>query len=1293
MVRAKLRELPKTLDQTYDRILQEVPGIHKTFVQSALRWLAFSERPLLLSELEEAAVIDPSFGPFNAEDSRFLDSAKISELCGPLIVLGEKRLNQNLRGTDDWLFLMLRNIASIDFGWNKVRIGGCTGVYTTVSLSHYSVKEYLTSKRLEMGSLSEYFLMENISHRYLTECAIIYLQGLGQGNILSRRVFDEYPLLEYCAVNWMQHFRKADTDPNLIDLLMNFFDLSEPAAYINWLNSYDPDGDLFGKRFDNLIDLITRLIEDGAEVEGSCGGILGTPLGVASYYRFEGLVEKLLEAGADPNGRGGYFGSVLQSAAAGGSKKIAEILVTSGANIWKVGGRWKTALGAAARYGHDDVVSLLLNGQLDIATISALSGSALYEAVLEGEVKIVNKLLDAGADINMWGLTSTPLYTAVSKGFVELVQILLNRGADADKGDQGVSNYPLAAAVSGGDVNIVRMLLKASAPSALKHRSIPLLRKAILSESLDVFKMILDAGGGLYIDREGNSNLDPGSLYEALEREQFEMARILLERNVEISEQAFLEAIRQWNTDPWFVRTILKGNPNINAHSGDSGSILHLSIDTGDKELVRLILDRGPYVDALSDEGNVLTRAIMRGMMDIATELIEKGADIHRELRNKYCPFASCMELAIRQTSPDFEMADILLGLGVDVNCGGRRSLGLAIEEGSVDVIQYLGKKGVDLNSVMDYDTESARYRCTPLQLAVQKGRIDIIDTLLELGADTNGPAGKQGTALNYAMFSEGDTEAIFRRLISQRAVLNDTPQGCGIICAAYWNGHHGLVPELINLGADVNAVFRTEDFGDWVPLSMAIWKKDTKIVHLLREHGAQLAGTNAQAAILLVRNGRIQGLNEVLLGGVDPNSSPPWNSPINAAIKKGYKDMVELLLSYGASPNCLPGADYDPLTSAIKTGDPLMTEYLIQMGADPNKRGEESWSLAEAVSQRSFELVDLLLESGADIMNFNGLAFRSAIKGGEKMLYHLLERVPLEDRQKALDTALQQALHLADVNLCELLLKLGADANSIGERGSPFHYLFPQKSDDSGFLCDLRDREIIFNLLIENGAKPRDVKGCPSVLANALTVLYEAEANKSNPAQKLLEMGADPNGKGGSEHDTPLQTVISRQCSRSFIELLIIAGANVNTISGDFGTALHTAAYKGDYQTVTILLQHGANVDVLSPRYGGVIQAAARAWGGSKSVRIMELLHSHGASIHSIGGEHGNALQAAAKRDNLEAVIWLLEHGADPNLKGPGGTPVQVAIESWSWRVASYLEQRYGRARATTPEPTRYST
>ncbi|KAF3921088.1 Ankyrin-3 [Arthrobotrys entomopaga] len=1295
MIRQELGRMPKTLDQTYDRILEAIPAMHQTFVQSALKWLAFSERPLLLDELGEAAVIDPSFGTFEPEESRFLDPEKVLELCGPLVTLGTKTFSYEIFNSEDWLSVKFRNECSrrlIDMPKHGSR-------FRTVTLSHYSVKEYLTSDRLQRTALGDYYTTANMAHRFIAECSLLYLLDMGKGQILDNLAFREFPLLEYTAVNWMSHYKLAgeEEDSPATDLLFRFFDDQEPSAYINWLNSYDPDynapshpdrnsrwsGDLkknLGELVSPLywaahigfVSVARRLIDGGADVNGSDRGYFGSPLAVAAFYGYEKMVEYLLESEADPNGRGGNFDSVLQAAAAGGYCKLVERLVKAGADVGKIGGMWNTPLIAAATFGHDDVVAFLLKCQADLNVSSATHGTALYQAALAGDVKTVTKLLAAGSDINAMGPQGTPIYAAALSGSLQVVQTLLNRGANVNKGGRGEWGYPLTAAAQQGNVSLVKALLRAGAKVNAQRasrggRGVTALEAAIESRNMATFQAVFDAGG----DPNIQGYLYPNGLYAALWTGELEMAKVLLRNNAEIVDLTFLEAIERYSQDSWFFEAMMKRKANIDAHRGERGCALQVAMNRADEKVVRLLLEQNPYLDAVCEDGSVLVCAIQAGMIDVAKELIKRGVDIKRELPKYSYAFTASVYYADEQTPPDFELVDMLLAMGADVNGGERRSLGYAIKEKRMPILEYLTAKGIDINAVLEFD------ECTPLQLAALNGDLTIIKALVNGGADLNPVPGVRGALMHYALIS--GKEEVVRYFINAGTKVEDSVNGWSLICYAFNRGLTSLIPELVRLGADVNGL----DGSGWTPLAMAIKECNEDIEKLLRDHGASAANTGADGVIKLASSGKVEQLRKLLDEGVDPNQVRWSDSPINVAIKGRKKEVVETLIEYGASVNPLPGEIHrNPLGLAAEGSDIIMIEYLLQMGADPNEsKSGFNWALAQAAKKGNLEVVQLLLDNGADVTAHDFYAFGNAIWGGEKVMKYLFDNTSGSDRERALNHALQSAAYYVKLDICNTLIGWGADICSTGGAyGSPLHAVISNRHVYGS--TEINNRKAIFNMFLERLPKPLDLEGgekpCLLVVAIAGRML--------SLVMDLLNAGADPNGRGNEDFDSPLQA--AAQIDSSFLKPLIDAGADVNAVGGRFGTALHVAAYAHDTQAIATLLNHGARTDLMSPKYGGVIQAAAKRdsvssgdWvAGEASVRAMQLLQSRGAAVNASGGRYGNALQLAAKSGNFEGVKWLLSHGADPHAKGRWGRAVDAAILKKKWQIVSYLEQHYGR-------------
>lgn len=683
-VRAELKRMPETLDQTYDRMLQCVPRQHQPFVRSALTWLAFSAQPLTLQELAEAAVIDPKSGRFDA-DHRLINDDLILQLCGSLVSVS--KLNYAPEW-EDWL----RDKVNREHGWS-FPYSGRLQVFDVVSLSHYSMKEYIASERLREGSLSYYYASKGFANTFLAQCCLLYLLEFNSGEIIAELTFDEYPLLGYAAKFWIGHWKERENgseNPVLRVQLTSLFDPSTTREYVNWLNVYNPDSayldyriqldvvlspgmmrpqSLYWAAWIGDLQIVTDLVLRGADISKK-EGLFGSALSAAAYHGHFEVVDYLLGQGADANLATTEMGSVLQVAALGGSLKVVQRVIAAGADINAQGGPYNTALVAAASKEHVDVVALLVKHGADINIGSWSHGSSLYQAASAGDVRTVVILLAAGADVNEIGDSDgTGLYTAALSGSLPLVQMLLRKGADTNKGGRGEFGYPIVAAASKGHGQIVRSLLRAGADANLSgpwQRTA--LGVAIGSRDLPTFRALLDAGADVN---------NPGSLYMncfhgAIYTGELEMAKILLQHGAKVEEEGFLEAVKRHDSHPWFLEAILERHPdvNVNAWTKDHGSALHIAIDEKDEVATRLLLERNAYINAMSDKGSVLTAAIDRGMVSLAKELISRGANVNRESKGD-TPFAAAISYSCGSGNGDMGLADTLLAKGADINAGG----------------------------------------------------------------------------------------------------------------------------------------------------------------------------------------------------------------------------------------------------------------------------------------------------------------------------------------------------------------------------------------------------------------------------------------------------------------------------------------------------------------------------------------------------------------------------------------------------------------------------------------------
>ena len=158
-----------------------------------------------------------------------------------------------------------------------------------------------------------------------------------------------------------------------------------------------------------------------------------------------------------------------------------------------------------------------------------------------------------------------------------------------------------------------------------------------------------------------------------------------------------------------------------------------------------------------------------------------------------------------------------------------------------------------------------------------------------------------------------------------------------------------------------------------------------------------------------------------------------------------------------------------------------------------------------------------------------------------------------------------------------------------------------------------------------------------------------------------------------GKEYGTAL-ALAAYSGKEKIVSLLLERGADINLIGGNFGTALGAAARDGNGQIVSLLLERGANVNSI----GGIYETALCIAASTGNGQIVSLLLERGADINTIGGIYGTVLSAAANGGNGQIVSLLLERGADINsIGGVYGTVLGAAAHGGNDQIVSLLLER----------------
>ncbi|KAF2720624.1 hypothetical protein K431DRAFT_225924, partial [Polychaeton citri CBS 116435] len=145
-----LSSLPKTLDETYDRILEEIPNYYRPQAVRLLQFLTFAERPLRLEEAVDMLAVSLGATPAFVERDRMPNPNEIARFCPNFIKIANGP--GNMAGQKDISYNPLKRKYSSsmisDTHEDESIQGKKSNTYVIVHLTHFSGREYLASGRI-----------------------------------------------------------------------------------------------------------------------------------------------------------------------------------------------------------------------------------------------------------------------------------------------------------------------------------------------------------------------------------------------------------------------------------------------------------------------------------------------------------------------------------------------------------------------------------------------------------------------------------------------------------------------------------------------------------------------------------------------------------------------------------------------------------------------------------------------------------------------------------------------------------------------------------------------------------------------------------------------------------------------------------------------------------------------------------------------------------------------------------------------------------------------------------------
>lgn len=433
-----------------------------------------------------------------------------------------------------------------------------------------------------------------------------------------------------------------------------------------------------------------------------------------------------------------------------------------------------------------------------------------------------------------------------------------------------------------------------------------------------------------------------------------------------------------------FVKLLIRRGIDINKHTADGSTFLHIAIKNGFWRLINILISENADVNCTDKHGNTaLIEACKKEDEAVISLLLINGADINKS------------------------------------NSDGQTPLLIATSKGTKRIVDVLIANHADVNSVDDFG-----FSCLMHSIKSEPHNIGIVRTLLGAGVDLNLSSVDGNTALLIAIkeqqtdivniLTSSVTEARSKRhadtirntsavdIINKCNNLKVTP----LICACELrNSEFDVVEDLLLMGALVNC----SDHKERTPLIVALENNDNDLVDILVKHGANVNFPGDKRTTPLHEMCKSNHFNNVHLliskGSdieiVDRHSM----TPLMLASKYGHTDITKLLIKAGVNINSVDLNGMTSLMLACMGGFNNLIELLIENGADVNKYDHNDWTplLAYANSQHDNpEIFKFLIEKGA---NSNALT-------------------------KDKVSSLMMASFRGHLNIVEQLLKLGMHVN-----------------------------------------------------------------------------------------------------------------------------------------------------------------------------------------------------------------------------------------------------------------------
>ena len=594
-------------------------------------------------------------------------------------------------------------------------------------------------------------------------------------------------------------------------------------------------------------------------------------------------------------------------------------------------------------------------------------GGSLISAVKRGAIDDVRKYLQDGGDPNYqddcgWAA----IHHAAFRDDSEILELLIRvPGLDINAQDKR-GQQALHIAAERGCSNIVFLqAYKSKIHLTSDKNGQNALHRAAWSGSMPTIDILLDLGFDLHEqDRSGDM-----VLHIIAQQGHDAMMKRICERSeleVNLGGHKMLTPLHYAAENGHYDMTqlLLSKNADVSARDEVFGwTPLHLAAMSGHDAVARLLIDHGADIHATDSKigWRPLHFAAMNGHHPIVQMLIDEGVDTHVKDKKGWTAyeFASMKNLSTVVALLSDNDAD---AVSADIDWAHWTNLHCLMVESPQDIHHLLSlpltgmEKDDGWKAMLFIATNGLE---SVLQLAIKKGHRFMGEEALTFAA-INGQA--KIAKLLMCNGTNPDSIAYW---------TTPTP-----LCSAAENGHTDVVEILLKEGAKWNV----KTMEKLSPLLFAIRNRDKATLSLLLDSGADINVTGLNdipLVTVILRDWGIQTVKFLLNMGADASKLPNLYSgemPIEIAIRKGDAQLLDYLMSHGASLETRDHGGHTPLHRAVRSGDEAMVKTLLDMGSNIRTRTNSTLSdfhetiLHTAAREDHAGIIQLLLDHGVSV-------------------------------------------------------------------------------------------------------------------------------------------------------------------------------------------------------------------------------------------------------------------------------------------------------------------------------------